>query len=511
MKKIKLFLINGIIITCTSLILRTIGMFFNVYISNKIGSESVGVFELVMSVYFFFITFALSGINLACTRLVSEELAYGEDKDIKLVVKKCLIFSLSFGLISGLTLFIAAPYISSSFLHNKVSSFPFYIISVSLPFVSMSSCINGYFSAIAQIKKTAFVQILEQVIKIAIICYLLNLLPFESVDFAIISLVVGTTISEVCSFFILYILYNINLSKLKQIRSSIKNNFSQKILRISLPIAITSYIRSGLSTIKQLLIPLRLEKSGLSCKDALSEYGMINGMIFPLLLFPNVLIRSFSELLILEFTYYNTRNENTKMNKMLNLIFKYSFIFSFCIIGIFLCFSDSFSLLFYNNINLSNYIKILSPLIIFMYLDSIIDSILKGLDRQITVMGINILDLITCISFIYFLLPIKGLTGYIIVLFISELLNFSLSLKELIKVTKFTINYKHWIISPIFSILFSYLLIKYITNFKTITLLSTLIISILLFILIYVILIYIFNNVIIKKNNLGVTYAKRKF
>lgn len=410
MKKIKFFLINGIILTCTTLILRTIGMFFNIYISNKIGSESVGVFELVMSVYFFFVTFSLSGINLACIRIVSEELAYGNDTNIKSATRKCLFFSLAFGLFSGLTLFIFAPYISSTFLHNKVSCFPFYVISLSLPFVSMSSCINGYFSAIRQVKKTAFVQILEQIIKISIIFFLLSLLAPESVDFAIISLVVGEAISEACSFFILYFLYKLNQKNLKQTRSSVKCNFSKRILRISVPVAITSYIRSGLSTIKQLLIPLRLEKSGLSCKEALSQYGLINGMVFPLLLFPNIVITTFANLLVPEFSYYNTRNENVKMNKMLNLIFKYSFMFSFCIIGIFLCFSDSFSVLFYNNIEISKYIKILCPLLVFMYLDSIIDSILKGLDKQVKVMGINILDLLTSITFIYFLLPIKGIS-----------------------------------------------------------------------------------------------------
>lgn len=385
-------------------------MFFNIYISNKIGSESVGIFELVMSVYLFFVTFSLSGINLACIRLVSEELAYGNDKNIKSATRKCLFFSLAFGLFSGLTLFILAPYISSTFLHNKVSSFPFYVISLSLPFVSMSSCINGYFSAIRQVKKTAFVQILEQIIKISIICFLLSLLAPESVDFAIISLVVGEAISEAFSFFILYFLYKLNQRNLKQTRSSEKCNFSKKILRISVPVAITSYIRSGLSTIKQLLIPLRLEKSGLSCKEALSQYGLINGMVFPLLLFPNIVITTFANLLVPEFSYYNTRNENGKMNKMLNLIFKYSFMFSFCIIGIFLCFSDSFSILFYNNMEISKYIRILCPLLVFMYLDSIIDSILKGLDKQVKVMGINILDLLTSITFIYFLLPIKGMT-----------------------------------------------------------------------------------------------------
>ena len=374
----------------------------------------------------------------------------------------------------------------------------------------MSSCINGYFSAARLVKKTAFVQIIEQIIKISIICFLLNLLPFESVDFAIVSLVFGTTVSEICSFLILYLLYKMNLKKLSGFRNNKTNDFTHKILRISIPVAITSYIRSGLSTIKQLLIPLNLEKSGLSCSEALSKYGMINGMVFPLILFPNIIINTFAGLLIPEFSYYNTRNEYTKMNKMLNLIFKYSFIFSFCIIGIFLCFSDSFSILFYNTVEVSKYIKILCPLIVFMYLDNIVDSILKGLDKQLKVMGINILDLIASITCIYFLLPLKGISGYITIIFISELLNSILSLTELLKITNFKINYISWIFLPIIALFFTYLIINlFIKTFIISTL--NLIICILLFILIYILLLYILNNVIIKKNLLGVIYAKGKF
>ena len=56
--------------------MRTIGMFFNVYISNKIGTEAIGIYQLIMSVYMFAITLANSGINLATTRIVSEQQAF---------------------------------------------------------------------------------------------------------------------------------------------------------------------------------------------------------------------------------------------------------------------------------------------------------------------------------------------------------------------------------------------------------------------------------------------------
>ena len=97
LKRTKLFLINGIILTLTTLFMRSIGFIFNIYIAKKVGSETIGIFQLVMSVYLFAITFATSGISLACTCIVSEEL---EKKHYNLVIKTvklCIVYSVILG------------------------------------------------------------------------------------------------------------------------------------------------------------------------------------------------------------------------------------------------------------------------------------------------------------------------------------------------------------------------------------------------------------------------------
>ena len=106
MKKIKVFILNSLIVLASSLILQIIGLFFNVYISNKIGSEAVGVFALVMSVYLFGITLATSGINIASTRVISEELAFNNESGVKSATKKCIVISLITGIIASLIFFI---------------------------------------------------------------------------------------------------------------------------------------------------------------------------------------------------------------------------------------------------------------------------------------------------------------------------------------------------------------------------------------------------------------------
>lgn len=81
LRRTKIFFINGTILTITSLIMKSIGMVFNLYVANKIGSEAVGIFGLVMSVYMFAITLATSGLSLACTCIVSEQFSKGNFLD----------------------------------------------------------------------------------------------------------------------------------------------------------------------------------------------------------------------------------------------------------------------------------------------------------------------------------------------------------------------------------------------------------------------------------------------
>lgn len=45
------FIKNAFIMTATALLLRTIGMFFRVYMSNKIGAEGMGLYQLIFSIY----------------------------------------------------------------------------------------------------------------------------------------------------------------------------------------------------------------------------------------------------------------------------------------------------------------------------------------------------------------------------------------------------------------------------------------------------------------------------
>lgn len=440
MRKTKIFFINGIILTITAFIMKSIGMVFNLYVSNKIGSEAVGVFSLVMSVYLFAITLATSGLSLACTCLVSEQFTKGNFLNGLKAVKSCLLFSLLLGLGSSLLILFFSPIISKNWLQSAVSPAPLYFIAIGLPFIAISSVVNGYFSAVRKAYKSAISQVFELLVKIFATILLLNFYANQTVESICICLILADVISEICSCLLLLIFYQAD--KLNYYKRAITNiTFKKRILKITLPVSITSYIRSGLSTLKQFMIPSRLVLFGFPYSVALSEYGKINGMTMSILLFPNVFILSFSNLLIPEFASLMANQYKKRILQVCQKVFLATSLFSISISMIFFFFANEISLMVFQNLSCAKYIKILSPLILFMYPDNMIDSMLKGLNQQFGVMVCNILDLVLIITALYFLLPSSGLTGYLLAIMISEVFNFCVSFFQLHRATGFKLPF----------------------------------------------------------------------
>ena len=406
MKRTKKFLINGSILTITNIIMRSIGMVFGIYVSNKIGSEAVGTFDLVMSVYMLAITIATSGLNIACISIVSEQFAKKDFLNGLTAVKTCITFAILLGLSSSIILFLFSDFIIKNWLNNIISSIPLYLIALGLPFIAISSVLNGYFVAVRKAYKGAISQFFEITIKIICTIIFFNFFSLKNVENICICLILADVISEIASCLLWIILYKIDKSKLWQ-RTKNKISFTKKIIKITVPVFITSCLRSGLSTFKK--------------------------FTFPIIMIPNMCISSFSNLLVPEFASLLANGNKKRIINICNKLFKITSFFSITLIIIFMHYSNEISLTLFHNLECSNYIRILSPLILFMCLDNIADNILKGLDKQFEVMLYNVIDLIITIIILYFLIPFIGIGGIIIALYVSEIFNFSASYLELYK------------------------------------------------------------------------------
>lgn len=421
-----------------SLILQIIRLVFNIYVSNQITTEALGVFQLIMVTYTFGITLASSGINISCMRVVSEEYALGNDLGVKKATQKSIKISLFFSALASFIFYINADFIVEYCFESKVSSNIVYLICMALPLISVSSAITGYFMAVRRVYKTVVGQFLEQISKIIAIIILFKLYATDgSLENMCFALIFGDLISEFISFIYLIIIYIFDVNyHFGNLKTSSCNGLLFRILRILFPVALTSCIKSGISTVKQIIIPSSLQKNGKNIEDALSDYGIISGMAMPIVMFPATFLTAVAGLLIPEFSRYYVKEDYSKIKMYTDKLIIGSFGFALILTIFFITLGDDIGTAIYNNSEVGLYIKLFAPLIPFMYVDIIIDNILKGLDAQSNVMIINIIDLVVSTAFIFFFVPIFGIKGYVISIFISEILNLSLSLHKLLKLER---------------------------------------------------------------------------
>lgn len=464
MKRARKFLLNTVILTATALFIRLVDVWYSVFLSGKIGTQAMGLYQLILSVYLFAVTFATSGINLAATRLVAEEIGRGSGSGVKSAMRKCMAYSAFFGFAACAALYLGAPFIGTSLLGDKQTVSCLRILALGLPCLAFSAAMNGYFTAVRRVTTSAFSQAMEQVLKILLT--LLGLLTLNPTGMeAVCLVVVGASIgAEVVSFGYSVVSYCRDKHKYYGILPKgdlpPTPKLSLKMLRISLPIALSTYLRTGLVTIEHLLIPIRLKLYGVSSQNALSVYGTIQGIVMPVILFPAAFLTAFSSMLVPELSEQMAKcgqdhiKDSRRINYIISRVFQITLIFAVGVAGIIICFSQELSGAIYGgDPQVAFFLKLLAPLIPVMYLDTAVDSMLKGLNEQVSSMRYNIIDATICVIMVYSLLPVWGINGYICVIFVSELFNTFLSVRRLVVVANFQIRLIDWVGKPVICIL----------------------------------------------------------
>jgi len=451
LKRVKVIFINLLILTVTSLILRTVNISFQVYLSNKLGQEGMGLFQLITAIYFLAIVFSTSGIKFATTRLVAEEMGAGNPAGANKAVRNCLAFAVILSVVSMVIVNLKAAHIGTFWLNDPRTILSLRIFAFSLPFISLSSVLTGYFIAVRKVVKSVGVQYLEQLIKIAATILFLGIFIPRGLEYACAAVVSGACIGELCSFLFLFILYRTDRPEVSNKRQAGPDLVS-RMFHIVLPVAFSAYIMSITRTMQQLLIPYGLKKSGESSKEAISTFGVIQGMTMPVLMFPSVLLESISELIVPELAECRASNSYRRLNYIIARVFNLGVILSIGSAWMFWRYSKELGMTIYHNSEAAYFIMVLAPLIPVMYLDNIVDNMLKGIDEQVSSMRYNMFTSLINVIMTYLLLPRYAIAGYLITTYFIRILNFALSINRLIKVTKLKIDW-YGIVKSVFCII----------------------------------------------------------
>ncbi len=445
MDRLKKFYINGILMTGVALAARYISVRFNIYIASKIGEVAMGLFTLISSVYGFALTLATSGISLATTKLVSEAMGTAQAKDrfdisstVGSIMKKSILFSLSVSSAVAFLLFVLSDFLGTYVLGDVRTVSSLKILAASLPPIALSSSLTGYFTARRNVYKNALASVLAQGLRISLCVILLGSIIADDMESACVAIVLGGTISELATFLFQLTLYlKERLAEKRKSKYSMPDKiFANKLLRITLPVAFSAYMRSALVTVEHLLIPWGLERSGASRDKSLAAYGTVHSLVFPFVLFPSAISASFAGLLVPEISESDAMGDKERIERIITRVLKTVLIYSVGVAGIMMCLSYEFGNILFSGGESAKYIALVAPLVPIMYLDTSVDSILKGLGYQFYSMVINIVDSSLSVILVFILLPRFGIWGYIMTVYFTEIVNATLSITKLLLVTK---------------------------------------------------------------------------
>ena len=405
----KNLIINTFLLTFSTMTLGLIGMVFRIYLSNQIGSEGMGLYQLIMSINVFAWTIAISGIRVTLTRLIAEEIGKKSSKDkIRRLLRCGFIYTLFFSSISALGLYYGSHFISTVLIGDIRAQVPLEILSFSMPFIGISACFNGYFYGCRKVIKSITADFIENITMMVIVTFFITSFSTANLEYTCSYITLGMTLGSIIACFCAYLMYIFEKknSPAIKMRTSKKTIFTE-LISVALPIAGSAYVQTFLRSIEDILIPKALKSYGSSTATSLSIFST----------------------------------------------------------GFFIVYSNELGQSLYHNSEVGLMLKILAPLIPFMYLDRIVDGSLNALDQQVYTLRYNLIDMTVRILIINLLIPMFGIEGFIMVLFISTTLNFSLSANRLLKVTKLDSSIFNWIIKPIISISISSLAIKELFHF----------------------------------------------
>ncbi len=427
-KKLPIFY-NALLLTGVNLLLRLVSTGFQVYLSGKIGAAGIGLLQLVMSVGGLAMTAGIAGIRTATMYLTAEELGKHHPENVRWVLSGCIRYSLlCSGAVAALICIfapgIATGWIGESAVEGAVRLFAFF-----LPVNCLCGVMVGYFTAANRIATLAAVEVGEQVCSMGLTVALLQFWAGGDPVRACAAVVMGSGFSG--CFTLLCLLY---LRQRENAAVGKRIPVRRRLLRTAVPLALADDLKSGISTAENLMVPKRLalcQKIG----NPLAAFGMVCGMVFPVLMFPVAILFGLAELLIPELARCAAAGSQTRIRYLAKRSLRLAMVYGCLFCGILFLLSEELCLWLYDSRDAGVYLRRFALLAPMLYCDAITDAMIKGLGQQTACVRYNILTSVLDVVFLYLLLPVYGMEGYFVSFLVTHLINFALSVRRLLKLT----------------------------------------------------------------------------
>lgn len=461
----KSILYGTIILTSANLFVRILGFIYRIFLSRKIGPEGMGLFQLIFPLYMVSITLTASGIPIAVSRLIAQQKALGNNRGVRQIILLgiLLVIVISTGL--SVLIFFNIDLIAANLLHDTRIRLSLFIFLPCICITGLASVFKGYFYGIKDMHPPAAAEIVEQIIRMALVTILLSCAPLLDAQVSAAIAVLGMVIGELSGLLYLHHCYyrkNNDIKIIKRCKSISLKTMLKKILNIAIPITLTRLITSVIGSINSIIIPSRLIASGMTKNKAIATFGIVSGMVMPLIFVPFAIITALSVVIVPNLSESYVLEKWSNIRDKVSKSILITSITAFSTMALLIPLGYPLGMLLYNQPLAGNLIAPISLFIIFMCLDNNLGSILNGLGKQTRAAIHSTIGDVLQLTCTYLLAahPYFGIYGFVIGFVLNSIVVSCLHFVTLIKTTGLKPDFTNWFINPCLACLLTALIVR---------------------------------------------------
>lgn len=398
--KNNLLIKNIIILLVSGALAKVLGMLGKIIYTRIAGVNVVGLYTMITPTFMLIISICQFSFPISISKISAEE-----KYDNKSLLKSAYFVGFIISIILIIILILTSNLIALS-LHNKLLAPAILSISAIIPFVMISSVQRGFLHGKEDMLPASITNVTEEIIKIILILFLLPIAISKGDITSVIFLILFNVITESSN--ILFMQKVISKKYISNKKGKVNKKIIKEILSISIPTTSVRLIASIGFFLEPIILTNTLLSSGYSPNYITMEYGIINSYIVPLLSIPSFFSISIASALLPNITKAYANKKYDEFNrKLLKLMFLSMLVGAVCLTIILIFPSEILKLVYNVNFGI-NYIYLIGPFFLILYMQPTLSVALQAMDKT------NKLFLTSTISVIikYSTLYVLGKIGF---------------------------------------------------------------------------------------------------
>ncbi len=451
------------------LVARIFGFVYRIYLSNMVGAEGMGLYELVVPVYAAIVLTITSGITIAVSKMVAEQNARKDTANPGRITICAIVLAAVAGIIVSFFISLNTEFFSIRILGDPRTHDALLVLVPCLPAVVAAAALKGYFYGIQQVVPTALSQVAEQTAKIVILIMMAGYILDRGPEYACTIAVFSAAAGEMLNMLILLAVFALR-KKVKgnvdcKVRIMSRLTIIKGLLGAAVPVSANRLVISALSAAEFILIPAMLSAGGLDEKSSMEVFGRLTGMALPLIMFPSVVTNSIATTLVPAISESVAMKRFKALNYQISKSIQITFIVGVIFTCVFFSFSDEIGTLLYKREKIGDLLFLLSFACVFIYLQQTLNGVLNGLGKQGILLRNTIIGSVLRIAVVCLLMPVLGIKIYILGLSVSLILTECLNLLMVNRITGLVFDVRGWILKPGLAGIISVLCSRYVYYF----------------------------------------------